>query len=168
MPPDSTFVTTTRATAVALLSSETVIFRVRKDILFLIIPLILMTGIGVALFLVINALHVVPILIPYVRLGVLVVTLFIDLIIFLDWLGTVYTLTNRRVQYRFGIVGEQNKTISLNQITDSRVQISILGRIFNYGSVIIEAANINSQITFRGIKAPEDRLNQINSQLPQQ
>lgn len=162
MPPDPVFVTTTRATAVPLLPSEQVIFQVRKHLLFLITPIILMTVVAGALFIVAGTLALPSQLVGGLRIGIAVVTLFIDLLIFLDWLGTTYLLTNRRVQFRFGIIGEQTKTIALGQITDTRVLIGVLGRIFNYGTVVVEAANINSEIQFRNISSAETRLEQIN------
>ncbi len=162
MPPQPTVVTT-NATAAPLLSTETVIFRVRRSILFLLVPIIVVTIIGAILFFVVGTITGLTVtFIPGLRLALIVVVLFIDILIFLDWFTTIYLLTDRRVQFRFGIIGEQTKTIALNQISDARTQIGIFGRLFNYGTVVIEAANLNSQMLFTGISSPEVRLQQIN------
>jgi len=162
MPPQPMFVTSTNATAVPLLATETEIFRVRRSVLFLIVPIIVVSTIGIALFLVLNAAGLPSQLLSGVRIGLIVAIVFIDLLILLDWLTTVYLLTNRRVQFRFGIIGQQTKTIALEQITNTEVQIGIFGRLFNYGTIEIDAANINSIILFRGISAPDTRKGQID------
>ena len=99
----------------------------------------------------------------YLEFGIAIVSGFILWIIVLDLLTTIYTLTNRRVQWRFGIIGEQTKTITLNQVTDSRVLIGITGRVFNFGDVIVEAAHINSTIIFKAIPAPETKKELIDN-----
>ncbi|GEM_PF-3152728 len=163
MPPPI-LVTTTHATPIPLMGSETTIFQVRRSIVLLIIPLLFVTLIGLALYLTVSSLGgVLPAsFITFLHIGIIVAVAFIDLIIFVDWLTTLYTLTNYRVQFRFGIVGQQTKTIALQQVTNTKVEIGIIGRIFGYGSVVIEAANINSTITFRGIAGADGRKQQID------
>ncbi len=163
MPPANLFVTTTRASALPFLSNETVIFRLRRSLLFLILPILIVSLVGLALYLVITSQSGLPsTLANPIRFGIIGITLFIDLLIFLDWFTTTYVLTNRRVQYQFGIVGRQTKTISLEQITNSTVKISLFGRLFNFGNVVIDAANINSQIIFGSITNASTHLEQIN------
>ncbi|MFA6082361.1 MAG: PH domain-containing protein [Patescibacteria group bacterium] len=165
MPPNPQVITTTRATAVPMLSSETEIFRVHKSYFFLIAPIIFVSLVGIALIIAINVLsNQIPTnLINYLRIGIIAMIVFIDALIWFDWLTTIYTLTNRRIQYRFGVIGEQTKTIALDQITDNKVVIGIFGRIFNYGDVVIDAAHINSTISFKGIGSAESRKDQIDN-----
>ncbi len=162
MPPAPSFVTTTAATPLPLLATETVLFQIRRSVLFLIVPVAIVSALGLALAFIAGRLGVPNQLFLALRIGIIIAILFIDLIIVLDWLTTVYLLTNRRVQFRFGIVGQQTKTIALEQITDAKVVIGIFGRLFNYGDVVIDAANINSQIVFHAITSPATRLEQIN------
>lgn len=162
MPPNPMFVTTTRATAIPFSANESVIFKIRKSVLFLLVPIVLVSVVGVSLAVVINSLALPNQIATILRLGIVVAIIFVDLVMILDWLTTTYTLTNRRVQFEFGIISHQTKTITLSQITDVQDQIGILGRIFNYGNVRIEAANINSEILFRGISSPGTRKSQID------
>jgi uncharacterized membrane protein YdbT with pleckstrin-like domain len=164
MPPTNITVTN-RANPVPLLSTESVVFKSRKSTWLLATPLFIVVVIGVVLILVVNFQIKSSLgnLSNYLVLAIAVVTGFISLIIVLDWLTTVYTLTNRRVQWRFGIVGEQTKTITLNQITNTKVMIGIFGRALNYGDVVIEAANINSNITFKAIPNPNTKKEQIDN-----
>ncbi len=162
MPPNPTFITTTRATAIPLLASETLIFKIRKSLLFLIFPILFVSAAGIVLSIVFNTISFPNQLTFFIRVGIIVAIIFVDLVIALDWLTTVYTLTSRRVQFSFGIIGQQVKTISLEQVTDATSQFGIFGRIFGYGTISIVAANINSVILFKGISAPKAKLDLIN------
>lgn len=165
MPDPTNITVTSRATAVPLLSTETVIFKARKSVWPMFISLFTVIVISVALIVVIAIQLKQFGFSRYLEIGIAVVSGFIGLIVVLDWLTTIYTLTNRRVQWRFGIIGEQTKTITLNQVTDSRVLIGIAGRVFNYGDVIVEAAHINSTIVFKTIPSPQTKKELIDSAL---
>lgn len=167
MPNPTNITVTSRATAVPLLSTETVVFKSRKSLWLMIVPLFFIIAVVVLL---VFALQIQLVgfnsqLKMYLYIGIAVVTFFITTIIVLDWLSTIYTLTNRRVQWRFGIIGEQTKTIALNQITNTKLTIGIFGRIFNYGNITIEAANINSTIIFKGISSAKIKKDQIDTTL---
>lgn len=163
MPPSPTFITTTRATAVPMLASESLIFKTRRSVLFLILPIIFVSVVGVVLAIVFNQISLSDQIVLFMRLGIIVAIVFVDLVIVLDWLTTQYTLTSRRVQFSFGIIGQQVKTISLEQVTSADTQFGILARIFGYGTILIVAANINSQISFKGISDPKTKLDLINA-----
>lgn len=160
MPSDLVY-TTTKSYALPLLPNEKLIFALRKNFVFLLAPAIFATiAIGVLGFIMLS---IIPSgFIMWARIVLIFVVLFVDLIIVLDWSTTVYLVTDKRIQYRFGIVGEKVLTIPVDQITDTALEISLLGRLFNYGTVRIESANLNSTILFRNISNASERKNQID------
>lgn len=50
-------------------------------------------------------------------------------------------VTNRRVIYREGIIGKQERSIPLNKITDVQISYSVSGRLAGYGTLRIESAS---------------------------
>ena len=170
MPNTPTVVSvSSRATSIPLLAQEQLIFRLRPA---LIIPLSFILFIwaigGLFLWALINfnVLDGVPIITPRIFTIIFVATLaFVGLAIFLSWLNTEYILTNQRVEWRFGILGEKVISIALGNIENITVGYNILGRIFNYGDLKIEPAGIGTIINFKGITRPEIRKRQIENSI---
>jgi len=159
--PNELVYTTTKSYALPLLNKEDVVFASRKNFIFLIVPFLIATlAIGILGFILITQLP--DRFLTWARLVCTVLVLFVDIIIVLDWATTVYLVTNKRIQYRFGIIGERVLTIPVKEITDTSLEIGLLGRIFNYGTVRIESANLNSTILFRNIPSAEEKKNEID------
>ncbi len=51
-----------------------------------------------------------------------------------------YTLTDQRIKIESGILGRQEKVIPIDRVQDCTTRLSIIGRIFGYGTVEIDAA----------------------------
>ncbi len=148
-----------------LISGEEIIFRNRPNFiisLFLMVLLILVSGALIFLIMNFGVLDVLPFISPITFILIFVgVVLFVDLAIFLTWLNTEYILTSKRVEWRFGIFGEKTISIVLTNIESISSKQSLVGRIFNYGDVIIEPAGISTTINFNGISSPKDKKEQI-------
>ena len=166
MPDTSSVVSvSSAASSLPLLKSEKIIFQTRPHF---IIPFslifILWTVGGLFLWLmlkfgIINLIPRIPVrTIEIIYLGVF---LFVGLVIFLSWLRTEYILTNKRVEWRFGIIGQGIISITLAQIQNIVLKISIMGMIFNFGNIKIEPAGITASINFSGISNPKSRKKQI-------
>lgn len=69
------------------------------------------------------------------------------------WRRNCITVTTRRVtQRRGGIIGGDETTISLDNITDISVTTPPLGAIFNHGDVSIQSAGSGAaEIAFKGL-----------------
>lgn len=61
-------------------------------------------------------------------------------IVYLDWRFDRFYLTNLRVIKSGGFFGQKHLSIFLEQIENITVQYSILGQLFNYGTITIESA----------------------------
>ena len=97
-------------------------------------------------------------LLPYIVIGLLLLPayglgLLFWLIAFLRYKTTELAFTNKRVIAKFGFFSR--KTVELNIVKVESVQInqSILGRIFNFGTLVISGAG-NPQAPIPGISNP--------------
>ena len=75
-------------------------------------------------------------------------------LVYLDWWSTRYTLTTRRVIRERGVIGRQLMEIELPDIEDVAVKQDIPGRIFGYGTLLIESAGTKGQVRWIAIAEP--------------
>lgn len=62
---------------------------------------------------------------------------------FLIWFTTTYTITNRRIITRSGIINKQGHDLPLRRISDVRYDKDVIDRIFGCGTLILETAAEN-------------------------
>ena len=82
---------------------------------------------------------------PLIILGFLLLALYgfgliIWLVAFIRYKTTELAITNKRVIAKFGFISRQTMELSINKVESIQVNQGILGRIFNYGSLIISGA----------------------------
>jgi uncharacterized membrane protein YdbT with pleckstrin-like domain len=157
---------------VPLLPGETVIFSVHPHLLPLIflVTLLLLIGGGISYFLfTTNYLIFLGLPVQYkliVSTIPTIVVLLVALLLFLGWVNTIYTLTDLRLQWEFGILGKRAKNIGNTDIQAVQVDQGIIGRIFGYGDVITRSAQQPIAIEFSTIGSPGQRAEQIQEQAP--
>lgn len=94
-------------------------------------------------------------LFPILTYAIFAVLVFVILIILLSYATTVYSMTNYRFEYQFGILGTSHQFIELSRISSIEVNRGFAGRIFSYGDIVIEGDSPLSNFTFRNIGDPE-------------
>lgn len=62
------------------------------------------------------------------------------IVVWIRWQSITYTLTDQRIKIESGVFGRQEKIIPIDRVQDCTTKQSILGRIFGYGRVEIDAA----------------------------
>ena len=72
----------------------------------------------------------------------------------LDWMNRQFIVTNRRVIQISGILNKNVTDSSLAKVTDVKMEISALGRLFNYGNIEILTASEFGANLFRRIEEP--------------
>jgi uncharacterized membrane protein YdbT with pleckstrin-like domain len=72
----------------------------------------------------------------------------------LDWMNRQFIVTNRRVIQISGILNKNVTDSSLAKVTDVKMEISALGRLFNYGDIEILTASEFGVNIFRRIEEP--------------
>lgn len=91
---------------------------------------------------------------PLMTLSLWLAIVFADLIIFLSWLTTVYTLTTVQALCRVGIIGSREEFIEIEQISSAELSQSVIGRFLNFGDVIIKGDSERTFMVFRGVANP--------------
>jgi len=94
------------------------------------------------------------------------------LIRWLRWKLTTYTATNLRIINRTGVIGKSCADTSLSKIQTIYLQIPLLGRVLNYGTIrMVTAAGGSTAVLWPGIKEPKivhQKLNEITEQYRRQ
>ncbi len=71
----------------------------------------------------------------------------------IKYFTTELAITNKRVIAKFGLISRSTVEINLQKIESIQVRQGILGRIFNYGSIVVSGAG-NPQAPIPGISSP--------------
>jgi len=156
---------------VPLLPAERVIFSVHPSLVPLFALLLVILGVGTGLsllFLVLNPAAALgfPQFGTIVTFTPVVVGVLVALVIFLNWVNTIYTLTDLRVQWEFGILGERVRSIDNSDIQAVQTDQGLLGKIFNYGDISVRSAQQPIPIDFTQISGPSLRAQQIIAEQP--
>jgi len=77
----------------------------------------------------------------------------------------VYTLTNHKLEMRYGIIAKIRRNIPLRNIQDVTVTASVWQRFLNLGDIEIESASEAGKIVLDDIHHPERYSNQILAEL---
>lgn len=75
------------------------------------------------------------------------------LIVFIRYKTTELAFTDKRVIAKFGFISRRTFELNIHKIESVQVEQSVLGRIFNYGTLVISGAG-NPQAPILGISKP--------------
>lgn len=75
---------------------------------------------------------------------------------FLRWLTTDYVFTDRRIIVRAGIITRQGKDVPLSKVNNVSFNVPALGRVMNYGDLLIQSAGENDGLTIKDVPDVED------------
>ncbi len=83
---------------------------------------------------------------------------------FLDWLTGSYTITDRRLITRNGIITRRGHDIPLGRISDVAYELDLVDRVLGCGTLVISDASTNGQVLIYDIphvEATQRRLNEL-------
>lgn len=97
-------------------------------------------------------------LLPLIVVGFILIPLFglgllLWLAAFIRYKTTELAFTNKRVIAKFGFISRQTVELNLTKVESLQVNQGILGRIFNFGTLVISGAG-NPQAPIPGISNP--------------
>ncbi|MCB5196765.1 PH domain-containing protein [Deefgea salmonis] len=94
---------------------------------------------------------------PLIVLGLLTISIGIGLIFwlvaFIRYKTTELAFTNKRVIAKFGFISRQTVELNISKVESIQVNQGILGRIFNFGTLVISGSG-NPQAPIPGISEP--------------
>lgn len=86
---------------------------------------------------------------------------------FLVWLSATYTVTNRRLTTRKGVLNRTGHDIPLSRISDVTFEKSLLDRVFGCGTLRISDASDQGAIELHDVPGVEQKQLQLSDQLHQ-
>jgi len=96
-------------------------------------------------------------LLPLIILGFIFAMWLIGIVFWIaaaiKYFTTELAITNKRVIAKFGLISRSTIEINLQKIESIQVNQGILGRIFDYGSIVVSGAG-NPQAPIPGISKP--------------
>jgi len=138
-----------------LTEGEHVVIDTRTHVKALLFPLFLLVVVlAVALFL--DGVIGNAILSDIVWVLALVIVLWWVVRPFLNWLTATYTITDRRLITRHGIVSRQGHDIPLSRISDVAYELGLVDRMLGCGTLLISDASTNGQVRLHDIPNVEE------------
>jgi uncharacterized membrane protein YdbT with pleckstrin-like domain len=95
-----------------------------------------------------------------VAVGVVILTWQVALP-FLTWLTTQYVFTSRRIIVRRGLLTKQGRDMPLSKVNNVSFEVSVLGRILNYGTLEVESASDDGDLIINDVPNVEDIQRQV-------
>ena len=83
----------------------------------------------------------------------------------LNWLAATYTVTNRRLITRSGVLTRRGHDIPLTRISDVASERGILDRMLGCGTLIVADASTEGQVRLHDIPRVEDVQRELNELL---
>lgn len=80
---------------------------------------------------------------------------------FLRWLTTEYVFTDRRIIVRSGIITRQGKDMPLSKVNNVSFFVPAMGRVLNYGELVIQSAGENDGLTVQDVPDVEEIQRQV-------
>ena len=93
------------------------------------------------------------IVLGFIGLFIFGLGLILWIVAFIRYKTTEMAFTNKRVIAKFGFISRQTIELNISKVESIQVNQGILGRIFNYGTVIVSGAG-NPQAPIPGISDP--------------
>lgn len=94
-----------------------------------------------------------PIILGFVLLVAFGLGLIFWLVAYIKYRTTELAITNKRVIAKFGFISRRTVELNINKVESIQVDQGILGRIFNFGTLLISGAG-NPQAPIPGISKP--------------
>ena len=97
-------------------------------------------------------------------LGVLAVGGLWAIVVWWQWASASFTITDQRVLLMSGVINRTTKVIALDRVQDVSTRQSLFGRLFNYGTVEIDAAGASGAEVLDHVPDPNDFRDEVFAQ----
>jgi membrane protein YdbS with pleckstrin-like domain len=84
---------------------------------------------------------------------------------FLNWLVASYTVTNRRLITRYGVITRRGHDIPLTRVSDVAYEKDLIDRMLGCGTLVISDASTHGQVPLHDIPHVEERQRVLNDLL---
>jgi membrane protein YdbS with pleckstrin-like domain len=81
---------------------------------------------------------------------------------YLNWLSTTYTVTNRRLITRRGVLTRRGHDIPLSRVSDVEYEMDVIDRVLGCGTLLISDASTDGEVRLHDIPHAEEVQRKIN------
>jgi uncharacterized membrane protein YdbT with pleckstrin-like domain len=131
----------------------------------LILPVVLVLAVLLADFTIFSPNNINSIYVPHLRtfltLGVFALALIWLIVVWVGWRSITYTLSDQRITIQTGIFSRQEKVIPIDRVQDCTTRVSLIGRIFGFGRVEIDAAGAQGAEVLDHLPKPGEFRDQV-------
>ncbi len=99
-----------------------------------------------------------------ITIWTIIIPIILIILIYLSKSSTIYAITDKRLLGRQGIISENFKSLTFEHITSIRVEKGILGKIFDFGDIVMYTSGINSMF-WRYVKNPVQVKNEMEKHI---
>lgn len=86
-------------------------------------------------------------------------------VVFLKYLTTEFALTNQRIVIKYGVFSRKIEEAPLDKIQNISLRQSLFGRIFNFGTIVIQTAATFGRDTFPYVRDPNKLRKYVSEQI---
>src|SRR5438128_10222188 len=126
----------------------------------LVIPVVLLIIAGVVDFTVRSGTGI-PHFRTIITLAAVAIALLWLIVVWIRWQSIAYTLTDQRIKIESGVFGRSEKVIPIDRVQDCTTKQSVIGRIFGYGRVEVDAAGAQGAEVLDHLPKPGDFRDQV-------
>ncbi|WP_300681954.1 PH domain-containing protein [Nocardioides sp.] len=80
----------------------------------------------------------------------------------MNWLAATYTITNRRLITRHGVLTRRGHDIPLSRVSDVEYEMDLIDRVLGCGTLIISDASTDGEVKLPDIPRVEEVQRQLN------
>jgi uncharacterized membrane protein YdbT with pleckstrin-like domain len=126
-----------------------------------ILPAVLVLGVAILDFTVLQQRVYVPHQRTFLSLGVAALALIWLISVWIRWQSIIYTLTDQRIMIQTGVFSRQEKIIPIDRVQDCSTRQSLVGRVFGYGRVEVDAAGAQGAEVLQYLPQPGEFRDQV-------
>ena len=143
---------------IRIVPGETLIFEIRPSFVVLFFSEIILI-IAIILLMALFYFSGLASVWEYIIVGL--VGVFVAFTVLLNWHFTIYRLTDKRVENRVGVFGSREEEIALDDVQAVDVDQTIIGTIFNFGTVLVKSAGAQREVDLTNVSNPKKIANRI-------
>jgi uncharacterized membrane protein YdbT with pleckstrin-like domain len=97
---------------------------------------------------------------------IIVLTVLADIYLYVWWKQNIYRFDDKKVTHTQGVFWRKRRTVRFPTLDVFKMKQSFLGRIFNYGSIVLRSTETEKEITLQHIPDPQKYVEIIRQLMP--
>lgn len=100
-------------------------------------------------------------IVGYIQIATYIIAVLIPIFTYLYWKVTFFAITSTRVLIKSGLIGADLKTVYYDQIRNSFVNVGLVDKFFNTGTILIDTGQIRH--SKNGTRTVYDKISNVDA-----